>query len=154
LVLELALPDGSGHDVLEPARRGGGRTPALVVAEGIDDGAINRAFDLAARVVCKPISAARIEAFVQEVSGSERRASARALRNHVVIRWKERYDLTPSEVALLHDAVEGSTRDELAQSWRISLHTVKKHVQNMIQKTGDPSLLAAVQRALREATEE
>jgi DNA-binding NarL/FixJ family response regulator len=65
--------------------------------------------------------------------------------------WGERYDLTETEIAILRAAAEGSEREQLAFERGIATTTLKKHVHNLLRKTGDASLLAAAARLLRES---
>jgi DNA-binding NarL/FixJ family response regulator len=45
---------------------------------------------------------------------------------------------------------EGTERGEVASDRGIAKTTLKRHVHNLLRKTGDQSLLAAVARMLRE----
>jgi PAS domain S-box-containing protein len=68
----------------------------------------------------------------------------------VVGDWAVRYALTSAEAFILRNSVRGQSRSAIAERLRVAPATVKKHVHNLVQKTGDASLSAAVQRALRE----
>lgn len=69
----------------------------------------------------------------------------------IVREWEARYHLTSAEAFVLRNALRGRSRDAITALLRVAPSTVKKHAHNLIQKTGDPSLNVAVQRALREA---
>jgi DNA-binding NarL/FixJ family response regulator len=142
-LIDVMMPDGNGLDVLAYARERGHEAPALVLTAMHDAATINRAFDLNGRYLVKPADPLRI---MQFLSDAARRPDAdRFLRE-----WAERYTLTETEISILRAAVEGSERDQLAFERGISSMTLKKHVNNMLRKTGDPSLLAAAARLLRE----
>ena len=63
LLIDLGLPDGSGMDVLAWARVNYPYTPAMILTGSVDPGQINRAFDLDADYVMKPIERARLPHF-------------------------------------------------------------------------------------------
>jgi DNA-binding NarL/FixJ family response regulator len=69
----------------------------------------------------------------------------------VVREWEANYHLTSAEAFVLRNAAHGRSRTEIRASLRVAASTVKKHVHNLVQKTGDASLNVAVQRLLREA---
>jgi PAS domain S-box-containing protein len=69
----------------------------------------------------------------------------------IVREWAARYHLTSAEAFVLRNALRGRSRDAITALLRVAPSTLKKHAHNLIQKTGDPSLNGAVQRALREA---
>src|SRR5580700_4156446 len=56
LIVEVALPDGSGLDWLASARYAGHAAAALVVTSKIDKALVNGAFEIDAWPLCKPIS--------------------------------------------------------------------------------------------------
>jgi DNA-binding NarL/FixJ family response regulator len=145
LFVDIVLPDGSGLDALAHARRTGCNCPALVLSATYEPGNINRAFDLGAQYLVKPFDPERITAFVRDATttqGEEQTGTVRA--------WMGRYRLTRTEASILEAATDGATRDQLAQERGVARGTVKKHVQNLLRKTGDASLLAACARLLRE----
>jgi len=144
LVLDIRLPDGSGLDVLEHARSSGYEGPALVYSGNHEPSELNRAFTLRAEYLVKPAPA---EALVSFVKRAVERRTIRAWMES----WAERHQLTPSERAILVAAAEGQTRSEIGAQHATAL-TAKAHVHNLLAKTGDGSLLAAVTRALRERT--
>jgi FixJ family two-component response regulator len=150
LLLDLVLPDGCGLDVLEVARDSGVTAPALVLTGNAHDDAINRAFQLDARILCKPIPIAQVHDFIRGALAPH--ASAAARRTAVANAWRAMYRLTLTEASLFREALEGNTsRDQLAERWGITEGTLTRHAKNLIQKTGDASLASAVERALREA---
>jgi DNA-binding CsgD family transcriptional regulator len=82
-------------------------------------------------------------------------SSERARRGRVSIAsqasaWATRYDLSATEEAILAAVASGDTREQLARKRTIARTTLKRHIANLLDKTGDPSLLYAVGRLLRE----
>jgi DNA-binding NarL/FixJ family response regulator len=142
LVLDIRLPDGSGLDVLEHARANGYEGPALVYSGNHAPSDVNRAFALRAEYLVKPAPAEALVSFVK-------RAALRRTTRVWIESWAERHQLTPVERALFVAAADGQTRSQLAAQFGT---TTKTHVHNLLAKTGDASLLAAVTRALRERT--
>jgi DNA-binding NarL/FixJ family response regulator len=146
LFIDIMLPDGSGLDVLERARSMGVDRPALVLTARYTPNDINRAFDLGARYLVKPFDSERIMSFAREaISGNTVEDAARI--------WAWRYALTKTEASILIAAADGRSRDELLAERGVARGTFKKHVQNLLKKTGDPSLVAAVARMLRARAE-
>lgn len=64
--------------------------------------------------------------------------------------WTARYRLSKAEAAILAAAVDGKSRREIARSRGTSVDTVKRQAHGLLAKTGDPSVLAATNRLLRE----
>lgn len=142
LVLDIRLPDGSGLDVLGHARDKGYEGPALVYSGNHEPSDVNRAFALRAEYLVKPAPAEALVSFVK-------RAVERRTTRVWIESWADRHELTPSERAIFVAAAEGQTRSQIDAQYAT---TGKTHVHNLLAKTGDASLLAAVTRALRERT--
>jgi two-component system response regulator DevR len=142
LVLDIRLPDGSGLDVLAHARAKGYEGPALIYSGNHEPSELNRAFALRAEYLVKPAPAEALVSFVK-------RAVDRRTMRVWIESWATRHQLTPAERAIFVAAAEGRTRSEIEAEHPT---TAKKHVHNLLEKTGDDSLLAAVTRALRERT--
>jgi len=144
-VVDVVLPDGNGLDVLAEARDMDLDAPALVLTALHDPATINRACALRSRFLVKPADPLSILSFLSE-------ATTRIAGNAGVDarEWGRRYGLTQTELAILAAAATGSPRDQVAFERGISTRTMKKHVNNLLRKTGDESLLAAVARLLRD----
>jgi DNA-binding NarL/FixJ family response regulator len=142
IVLDIRLPDGSGLDVLEHARAKGYEGPALIYSGNHEPTELNRAFALRAEYLVKPAPAEALVSFVK-------RAVERRTTRVWIESWAERHKLTPVERAIFVAAAEGQTRSQIDAQYATS---AKTHVHNLLEKTGDGSLLAAVTRALRERT--
>ncbi len=142
-VVDVMMPDGNGLDVLAEARAMGLDAPALVLTAVHDAPTINRAFELRGRYLVKPAAPLSILSFLSEAARPT--SSADGARE-----WARRYGLTQTELAILTAAADGSPRDQFAFERGISTMTMKKHVNNLLRKTGDESLLAAAARLLRQ----
>jgi DNA-binding NarL/FixJ family response regulator len=142
LVIDVLLPDGNGLDVLAQARSNGCNAPALVLTAMHDAATINRSYELDGRFLVKPADPLRILSFFNDAA-RDGSIEARARE------WGELYQLTGTQIAILSAAADGSPRDQLAFERGITTPTLKKHVNNLLRKTGDTSLLAAVARMLR-----
>jgi DNA-binding NarL/FixJ family response regulator len=141
--LDVELPDGEGFEVLEAFHSRGEHVPAVIITGHLEDAVANRAFDLGAKLLAKPITADHVRRFVAEVTGST------ALRE-VVQDWRLRYSLTAAETEVLRAGLEGVERGAHAERRGISETTLRTHVRHMLQKSGDASLSDAIQRGLRE----
>jgi two-component system response regulator DevR len=141
--IDVSLPDGSGLDFLAHARVDFPTTPAMVLTGCLDAGAINATFDLGADYVAKPVHKARITRFLM----ARPEFSLRLQR--VVELWRKRYGLSEAEADVLRRSAAGETREGIADARRCSRLTVKAHVANILAKTADETLFAAVGRVLR-----
>jgi DNA-binding NarL/FixJ family response regulator len=142
VILDIRLPDGSGLDVLAHARVRGYDGPALIYSGNHDAAQVNRAFALDADYLVKPAPSESLTGFIKKA------VERRTMRTWMAA-WAERYELTPAETTILVAAAEGRTRSEI-DAEQTTAATAKTHVHNLLAKTGDGSLLAAVTRALRE----
>ncbi len=145
LIIDVSLPDGSGLEVLEYARARGCAAPALVLTVSHDPETINRAFASGARFLVKTGEWAPIESFVRRAISFETRIS------DIAAHWATLYNLSKTETAILISTANGASRNRVAAERDIQLVTLKRHVMNLLGKTGDDTLLHAVSRLLREA---
>jgi two-component system response regulator NreC len=58
-------------------------------------------------------------------------------------------DLTARELEILRLIAEGLSNQQIAQRLYLSVHTVKNHVHNMLERLGLPSRIDAVQHAYK-----
>ncbi len=142
--IDLGLPDGSGLDLLANLRASHPKTPALVLTGRTDALAINATYDLDASFVAKPVHASRIEQFLRA------NASLTTRIEKAVAGWEAKYELSEAESDVLIMSAQGRRRDAIARARATSELTVKKHAANLLRKTDDASLAAAVARLLRE----
>jgi DNA-binding NarL/FixJ family response regulator len=141
--IDVSLPDGSGLDLLAHARVDYPTTPAMVLTGCLEAGAINTTFDLDAEYVAKPVHKARITRFLLAHPEFSQRLE------RAVETWRERYSLSDAEADVLGRSAAGETREAIAEARHCSPLTIKTHVANLLGKTDDDSLFAAVGRLLR-----
>lgn len=142
-LIDVVMPDGNGLDVLAYARERGHEGPALVLTAMHDAATINRTYELRGRYLVKPCDPLGIMRFLTD--------AAHDPRQELFVRdWAQRYELTETEISILRSASEGSERDQVAFERGVSSTTLKKHVNNLLRKTGDASLLALASRMLRD----
>jgi DNA-binding NarL/FixJ family response regulator len=63
--------------------------------------------------------------------------------------WAQECPLTVAEQHVLLQAALGESKEAIAASHASRMNTVKKHVSNILRKTGDDTLQQAVNRLLR-----
>ena len=146
--IDLHLLDGKGTEVLDALRRHDPHVPALVMTVDARQEFINRIHDLGGGLTCHPIDPVRLTGFATEAIAAETERNAQP--TDIVRVWQDRYDLAPAHAVILRGRLTGKSRDEIARSMRVTPKTMKTHVHNLLCKTGDESLLAAVARLLRD----
>ena len=144
LLIDIGLPDGSGLDVLARARSANIAAPALVLTGSEAAACINRAYDLHAEYVVKPVPVGRITSFICRAVQASHRTAA------VIEDWGTRCDLSAAERNILLRATLGESRGAIAAARDVSLQTLKTQVKAMLRKTGSDSLQVAVAEVLRE----
>lgn len=152
VVVDVGLPDGSGLDLISDARSHDPAVSALVVSGGVDERRLAEAHHLGASYLLKPIDTQQLGLFAIRMRSKARRRQEKIAA--LVERWAVEYDLTPAEGAILDLAAHGTARSRLAELRNVAPSTVKKQVQVILTKTGDPSLEAAVSRLLRAIVDE
>jgi DNA-binding NarL/FixJ family response regulator len=146
IVIDSELPDGCGLEILARARATHPTTPTLLTAPHVDLETITASYRYDAYFAPKPLATERLEQFV-------RAAVPFSMRLRLVAgTWNSRHGLSNAEHDILVRAACGASREDIAAARDSSALTVKKHVANLLQKTGDETLLAAVARLLREAS--
>lgn len=147
LTVDLGLPDGDGFTLLESSAAR--PLPALVISGELDRELLRRAHALGAAYVQKPLGVDELAAFVTRVRRGHRDAEASV--RHVADEWAVRYRLTTAETEVLHARAGGASRGELAAARSVTSATIDRQVKDLLGKTGDTTLDAAVARLLREA---
>jgi DNA-binding NarL/FixJ family response regulator len=145
LILDVSLPDGSGLHILRETRRVAPYLPALIVTGLLDHDVANTAFELGAKYLVKPVETAHVESFFHQAV--EPAARLQSALDHSTAR----FGLSEAESDILLLAVEGHDREAISAIRGGSALTLKTHIHNLLQKTGDESLSVAVERVLREA---
>lgn len=145
IFIDVALPDGSGLQVLERARAASCNAPALVLTVSHDPQTINRAFDCNARFLVKTGDWSAIERFVQSALSFESRIDT------VGMTWAAQHTLSRTEVFVITAMAKGWSRAQIGEELDIRPATLKRHVANLLHKLEERSLLRATARLLREA---
>jgi DNA-binding NarL/FixJ family response regulator len=145
-LFDVGLPDGSGLHVLAGARPAHPTTPALILTGNTERETIHAACRLGARYLVKPFSKEPIERFLLDAS----KAGLSARVERVVHAWAERYRISAAHMDVLRRSALGQDRGMLPAARDCSEQTIDKHVTNLLRRTGDASLHAAVERLLRE----
>jgi two-component system nitrate/nitrite response regulator NarL len=148
LLLDLNMPGGDGFEVLRKARDDAGGTRIVVLSLHVQAEYVSRAVregadgylskDLAAQELPDAIASVMsgkpwYSAAVQEVLAKVvRTGGSRPLEK-----------LTPREREVLRYVSQAARNRDIAQALSISEHTVKRHVQNILQKLELPTRVAA-----------
>jgi DNA-binding NarL/FixJ family response regulator len=147
--IDLHLPDGKGTEVIEALRRHDLLVPVLVITVDAQQEFINRIHDLRAGLTCKPVDPTRLTRFATDAIAAETERNAEP--KDIVRVWQDRYKLTPAHAVILRARLRGRSRRWIERTLRIAPATMKKHVHNLLERTGDPSFDSAVLRAMCEA---
>jgi DNA-binding NarL/FixJ family response regulator len=159
-IVDLALPDGYGGELIKELQKVNPRAQALVLSASLDRMEVARAVELGAEGVLHKSSG------MDEVAGAVRRLRAgesllpleevvELLRFASSRREQEREarravaSLTPREREVLKALAEGLDGPEIAERLRISLQTERNHMANILAKLGVHSRLQALVFALR-----
>lgn len=154
-VIDLAMPELSGFEVLNAVQRDGVDTKVVVLSANTESEAVFRAVAEGAvayipkeadrEEVCDAIAAASRG---DVVLSSEIQAG---LANEIRLRGKEeRTPLTPRESDVLKLTAEGLSAPEIGFQLHISAATVKTHMQSAYEKLGVSDRAAAVAAAMRQ----
>jgi len=147
VVVDVGLPDGSGLELITDARTHDPSIAALVVSGQVDGSTLAAAHLLGAHYLLKPVDAWQLGLFAVRTRARLRERQTKI--EAVVRRWSAEYELTNAEAAILDLAAHGAPRARLAELREVAPSTIKKQIQVVLNKTGDPSLEAAVSRLLR-----
>jgi DNA-binding NarL/FixJ family response regulator len=152
LVLDLILDDGNGLDFLELARTRYPAVPALLVTGNLAPEVVNRAYQLGAGYVCKPIEIELLRRFARESRGEARvvspvRPSGEALPTELpgpvrlaVEKYGRQHRLSPVETVIVESIAMRVSRMELMDQRDITENTYKTHVRHILKKTGETSV--------------
>lgn len=152
LIVDIGLPDGSGFDLVQPARQKWPGIWVLVLTGLSNHAVVARAHELGVRYLLKPFELEQLRVHVEETRA---RRNAGDRRIAVTLdRWTRAHALTESESELLALGVRGVPRENLATLRGVRKDTIRKQIQILIQKTGDATFEEAVNSFLREALTE
>jgi DNA-binding NarL/FixJ family response regulator len=145
-LIDVAVPDGSGVDLLAWARERGWNTPALVMTGHADREAVNAAQSLGAEFLYKPYNKANLMAFLgralRDPGGPA--LSARAKR------FAEEHGLTSREADVLVAMARGVSRVKIAAELGVKENTVKTMIRRLLRRTEYGSVGDILRALLRE----
>jgi DNA-binding NarL/FixJ family response regulator len=157
-VLDVMLPDGSGLDLLEPARGLG--LPALLMTGMGDEETVAEAITRGATgYLLKETDAGRLGDAIVRILDGEAPLNARVAR-YLLDRVPARASdtpapskgqgetLTPTENRVLELIAQGHTHIECAEVLQRSAHTVNTHIKNIYAKLAVGSRAEAVSQAV------
>jgi two-component system response regulator FixJ len=147
ILLDLSMPDMSGHEVQEELARRGNILPVVVMSAWGDPPAIVRAIKLGAiDFIEKPASA---EDFVRAVEYALASFGKSETRRNVALAATTRLNrLTPREREILQGLVDGLPNKGIAHRLGLSSRTVEMYRASMLEELGLHSLSEAVQFAI------
>jgi DNA-binding NarL/FixJ family response regulator len=147
MVIDLHLQDGSGLDVLRFAREHGNDARAILLSGALEPGAINGAFALGAKCLCKPCPIEHLTHFAREAILEQGEIPTRLTR--AVSELAARHSLTPAQTEIVLSTVQGIDRATIVASRRVSENTHKTQVRGILRKTRTLSLGELRDRVLR-----
>lgn len=132
VVLDVALPDGSGLELLARMRKGGSRVPVLVATGAKDFAVANIAHRLDASCVFKPDV---MEDLLLFVSRARTRATRGDERTAVAVaRLQKVLRLSRREAQIAELVAQGIARSQLAGVLGVSENTIKTTVRSLLNK--------------------
>ena len=159
-IVDLALPDGYGGDLIKELREASPDAMVLVLSATLDRAEIARAVEAgAAGVMHKSAEMHEIMDAVWRLRAGEqllsleevvellRFASSRRDQEHEA--WQTIASLTPREKEVLQALADGLDSKEIAEQLRISLVTERNHMARILAKLAVHSRLQALVFALR-----
>jgi DNA-binding NarL/FixJ family response regulator len=146
--IDVGSPGGwSGLELIDELNRLHPRTPAVLLGGSWRPSTANAAFLLGADYLEKPVGPACIERFMIV------RVPFAWKIELWTDRWRDRYKMSDAQTDILRRAARGERRDTIAAFRSSSPNTVKRQIVHLLQKTGDESLHAAIERLTREVVE-
>jgi DNA-binding NtrC family response regulator len=142
-VLDLNLQDGDGLDLLALARAQHPHVPALLCTGQLDTTIVNRAFDLGAAYVCKPVEVERLRRFAMEALGTaptDDRPAPRSEMFLAVDQLARQFRLSKAEADLVESVLSRVPREKYMNEQDITDNTYKTHVRHILKKTGRKTL--------------
>ena len=147
LVLDFKLGDGNGLDFLELARTRYPHVPALLVTGTLEPEVVNRAYQLGARYLCKPVEVELLRRFARDARGAKDTTSSGgsvdALPEPVriaVAEYAHTFRLSPVETVVVEGIAMSASREEVMDERDITENTYKTHVRHILKKTAESSV--------------
>lgn len=150
VILDFALPDMTGLEVVSAMNRAGRRPPVLLLT-GAPLNEAERA-EMAEAVegfVHKEDERSALIAAVRQTAASRVRHAASPREDRSAVAIMHAGNLTPRERAVLREIAKGHSIDYIADSLAISAATARKHRENIMGKLGVNSTAALVRAAMQ-----
>ncbi|MCZ7685897.1 MAG: LuxR C-terminal-related transcriptional regulator [Sandaracinaceae bacterium] len=138
MLLDVALPDGSGLDFLEGAAHAGVTLHVLVISGVLSGAVANRAHRLGASCVFLPEISANVRSFVDRTIASTETVAQRKLAAARELSATFGFTRREQEIATL--VAGGVPRRSLAIELGVSENTLKTLVRRMLEKCPETSL--------------
>jgi two-component system nitrate/nitrite response regulator NarL len=159
-VVDLALPDGDGMDLIEDFSSGSPKTTTLVLSASVEPGRLARAVEAGASgVLHKATPIKEIVDAVRRLKAGEVLLSPSEILEMLRLVSRERQEehraqqaierLTPREREVLQALAEGLESREIARKMNITVETERTHMVNILHKLGVHSRLQALVFAAR-----
>ncbi len=142
-VMDQNLGDGDGLDLLAMVRNHHPEVPALLCTGQLDVGIVNRAFDLGAAYVCKPVEVERLRRFAADALGTSSTDEKSAPRSEMftaVEQLARHARLSKAEADLVNAVLTRVPREQYMNEQDITDNTYKTHVRHVLKKTGCKTL--------------
>lgn len=146
LLLDLDMPNMPGLDALREVISSGAGTRVILVTARIGKPDVVRALQLGARgIVLKDSATQQITAAVDTVVRGSYWIGEQPVENiletlqHLLAETsapRQTFGLTPRELQIVEAIVEGCTNQVIAEKFRISEETVKRHITHIFDKLG------------------
>ena len=161
LLLDVALEDGDGLDLIPKLRQAGLETKVVVLTGKPDESVLMRAVEMGVEgFITKGCTLPELLASIEKVAQGEIvmpsellvRLLRRFGRERMIFERNEQLleRLTPREHEILARLARGKSGDEIAVELNITPLTVRTHIRNMMAKLGVHSRLEAVTFALNQ----
>jgi DNA-binding NarL/FixJ family response regulator len=158
LLLDLALPDLSGLDVLRALRESGLETRTILLTASIHPPEIMKAFQMGAHgLVMKHAAAQVLMKAIRTVmtgqywiSRSDVSQLVESFRTQAAPSPDRKYDLSTQELELINAVTAGYTNKDIAARLAVSEETVKHHLTRIFHKVGVSSRLELALLAISE----
>lgn len=151
IVVDVALSDGSGLDLVRRVRARDDALPVLLTLLEVSPALANVAQRYGAEVVFKPCPSENLRSFIERI-----RSTRGGFDEAIEWRLEEvaaTRALTTRERDVLATALGGGGRERIASVLGIAPSTVKTHVRSLLAKTSSASLTDLACEVLRSALE-
>jgi DNA-binding NarL/FixJ family response regulator len=149
LVVDVTLPDGSGLELAAGVRDRQPSLPILVLSGEVNADRLRQAHAMDAHYLLKPIKLEQLDLFATRACNAAKNDEQRVA--DLCAELAREHRLTKTELDVLRLAVDGGSRTELAARRGAKLETLRKQVQDLLDKLDQPTLEAAVSAILRAA---